>query len=76
VIACLVDSTRITVYGSHFYTAGRLENLPLLAAATASAFLGAFLGSRLMKKVTMRAIQVLVSMMLLGIALALGAGLI
>jgi uncharacterized protein len=76
VIACLVDFTRISVYGSHFYTAGGFENLPLLVAATASAFLGAFVGSRLLKKVTMRAIQLIVSVMLLGIALALGSGLI
>jgi hypothetical protein len=76
VIACLVDFTRISVYGSHFYAAGGNENLPLLVAATASAFLGAFLGSRLMKKVTMRAIQLFVSVMLLSIALALGLGLV
>jgi uncharacterized membrane protein YfcA len=76
VIACLVDSTRILVYSSHFYAAGGLQNLPLLVAATASAFLGAFIGSRLMKKVTMRAIQLLVSAMLFGIAAALGSGLI
>jgi uncharacterized protein len=76
VIACLVDFTRISVYGSHFYAAGGIENLPLLVAATASAFLGAFIGNRLMKKVTMRTIQLIVSVMLFGIALALGSGLI
>ncbi|MGA3115464.1 MAG: sulfite exporter TauE/SafE family protein [Syntrophobacteraceae bacterium] len=76
VIACLVDFTRLSVYGSHFSGAGGAENLPLLAAATASAFLGAFIGARYMKKLTMRAIQVLVAVMLLGIALGLGFGLI
>ena len=75
-ITCLVDFTRIWVYSSHFYTAGGFQNLPLLAAATASAFLGAFIGSRLMKKVTMRNIQLMVSVMLFGIALSLGTGLI
>jgi hypothetical protein len=70
------DFTRIFVYGSHFYAAGGIENLPLLVAATASAFLGAFIGNRLMKKVTMRTIQLIVSVMLSGIALALGSGLI
>ena len=76
VIACLVDFTRLSVYGSHFSLPGGTENLPLLATATASAFLGAFLGARFMKKITMRAIQVLVAVMLLGIALGLGFGLI
>jgi uncharacterized protein len=74
VIACIVDFTRITVYGSHLATAGQIENMPLLAVATISAFFGAFVGNRLMKKVTMRTIQILVSGMLFGIALALGLG--
>jgi hypothetical protein len=74
VVACLVDATRISVYGSHFLAAGGMQNLPLLALATLSAFLGAFAGSRLLKKVTMRGIQVLVSIMLFGIAAALAAG--
>jgi len=76
VIACLVDLTRLGVYGSHLSEARGTENLPLLATATVSAFLGAFLGSRFMKQVTMRAIQVLVAVMLLGIAVGLGLGLI
>jgi uncharacterized protein len=76
VIACIVDFTRISVYGAHYSTAGGMENLSLLAAATLSAFLGAFIGNRLMKKVTMRTIQILVSLMLFAIALGLGSGLI
>ena len=76
VITCMVDFARIFVYSSHFYAANGIQNLPLLAAATVSAFLGAFIGSRLLKKVTMRTVQVLVSVMLFGIALALGAGII
>jgi hypothetical protein len=50
--------------------------MPLLLAATISAFLGAFIGNRLMKKVTMRTIQILVSGMLFGIAFLLGLGII
>jgi uncharacterized membrane protein YfcA len=76
VIACLVDFTRLSVYGSHFSKAGGTGNLALLATAVASAFPGAFLGSRFMKKVTMRSIQILVAVMLPGIAIALGLGLI
>jgi len=76
VIACLVDFTRLSVYGTHFSTAGGTENMPLLVTATISAFLGAFIGSRFMKKVTMRSLQLLVAVMLLGIAVGLGIGLI
>ena len=76
VIACLVDVTRLSVYGPHFFRAGGGENLPLIAAATVSAFLGAFIGSLLMNKVTMRAIQILVAIMLLAIAAGLGLGMI
>jgi uncharacterized protein len=76
VIACMVDFTRLAVYGSHFSKAGGVGNLELLAVATLSAFLGAFIGSRLVQKVTMRAIQILVAIMLFAIALGLGLGLI
>jgi putative Ca2+/H+ antiporter (TMEM165/GDT1 family) len=44
--------------------------------ATIAAFLGATLGKLWIKKVTMRIIQILVSIMLFAIALALGGGLI
>lgn len=75
VIACLVDVSRISVYSSHFSLAGGGHNLLLLAAIVA-AFSGAFIGNRLVKKVTMRTIQVIVSIMLFGIAGALGTGII
>jgi uncharacterized membrane protein YfcA len=38
--------------------------------------MGAFIGNRLAKRVTMRAIQVIVSIMLFAIAVSLGAGII
>jgi hypothetical protein len=41
-----------------------------------SAFIGAWLGNRLLKKVTLRMVQLLVAAMLLAIAGALGSGLI
>ncbi len=75
VIACLVDVTRISVYSSHFSLSSG-ENYLLLLAAIASAFLGALIGNRLIKKVTMRTIQVIVAIMLFGIAAALGTGII
>lgn len=75
VVACLVDVTRISIYSSHFSLA-RGENYLLLLAAIGSAFFGALIGNRLIKKVTMRTIQVIVAIMLFGIAGALGTGII
>jgi uncharacterized protein len=76
VIAALVDAGRLTVYGAHFASTGLGENVPLLAVTTLFAFGGAFLGNRLLKKVTLRTIQVIVGVMLIGLAAGLGSGLI
>jgi hypothetical protein len=51
-------------------------NRGLLTAAVLAAFSGAWLGNRLLKKVTLRMVQLLVAGMLLVIAVALGSGLI
>ncbi len=75
-IACLVDFSRLSVYASRFASASLHENIPLLVSATLSAITGAYLGKKLLKKVTLRGIQVLVAMMLILISLALGTGLI
>lgn len=75
-IACLVDLTRLSVYFGHFALADLSETAGMLLTAILSAFAGSFLGSRLVPKVTMRAIQLLVSGLLFAIALALSAGLI
>ena len=76
VIACLVDFTRLTVYASRFSPANLNENLTLLISATLSAIAGAYFGKKLLKKVTMRNIQLIVAVMLMIISVALGAGLI
>jgi hypothetical protein len=76
VIACLVDVSRLSVYVRHFASSGLQQNTILIIAATCSAFFGAFVGSRLVAKVTMRGIRRVVAMFLFAIALALGNGLI
>jgi uncharacterized membrane protein YfcA len=76
VIACLIDVTRLTVYGGHAMEAGVQQNLLLLGAATVCAFLGAFIGNKLVKKVTLALIQRIVSVCLILIAVALGLGFI
>lgn len=49
-------------------------NMGLIFTATLSAFLGAFLGSRVLRKVTIATVRVLVGCMLLGLAAALCLG--
>ncbi len=76
VIACLVDFTRIAVYASRFTSANLHENLTLLLSATLAAIAGAYFGKKMLKKVTLRSIQLIVAVMLVLISLALGVGLI
>jgi uncharacterized protein len=76
VIACLVDFSRLAVYSAEFPWSRLGGDRYLLLAAIGSAFAGSFLGNRLLKKVTMRFVQLLVTVMLLAIALGLGSGII
>ncbi|MFQ5603278.1 MAG: TSUP family transporter [bacterium] len=73
-ISCIVDITRIFVYSSRFAVEFSQKNTYLLITAIAAAFTGVFIGSRLIKKITMRTVRLLVSILLFGIALALGSG--
>lgn len=76
VVSTFVDFTRLSVYATRFTTSGLTENLLLVASATASAIVGAYIGNKLLKKVTLRFIQVFVAVLLIFLSLALGAGLI
>lgn len=76
VIACLVDLSRLTVYAGHLDAPDVAANAGLLGAATACAFLGAFLGSRLLGKMTIEALHTLVGGMLLALSGLLCAGII
>ncbi len=75
-IACFVDITRIFVYSSHFTSEIIRGNFFLLLAAVLSAFLGATIGNTLLKKMTMKGIQYIVSTFLIFIAIILGLGII
>ena len=81
VAAVVVDLARLGVYGSTFL--GRdLATLrdqggeSLVAAAIAAAWLGSFVGSRLVRSVTLRSVQLLVAAMLVLVAALLAAGLV
>ena len=76
VVSSFVDFTRLAVYATRFTKEGLQENLLIVIIATLAAIAGAFLGNKLLKKVTLKFIQILVAIMLILISLSLGAGLI
>ena len=76
VVSTFVDFTRLSVYASRFTKSGLTDNLTLVICATLSAIAGAYIGNKLLKKVTLKFLQVTVAIMLIIISLALGSGLI
>jgi uncharacterized membrane protein YfcA len=76
VIACLVDVTRLAIYGAHLSSEIVQGNIGILIFAIACAFAGAYLGNLYLKKLTLPIIQRIVSVMLIIIAVLLGAGVI
>jgi len=76
VVSTFVDFTRLSVYATRFTKAGLSNNLTLVVCATLSAIVGAYIGNKLLKKITLRFLQVTIAIMLIIISLALGAGLI
>jgi hypothetical protein len=75
-IALLVDLTRIPVYFFRFESSDLNHHIGLLAITTLAAFGGAFLGKRLMKKVTFRWVQIVVAVLMMGIGMGLILGLL
>ncbi|MCR4319464.1 MAG: sulfite exporter TauE/SafE family protein [Candidatus Brocadiaceae bacterium] len=81
VSAVMVDVSRLTVYGVTFFPKNFaiLKNqvgIGLVTTAILTAFFGSFIGSRLVKKITMRTIQIIVGILLFFVSIMLGVGLI
>lgn len=76
VVSTLVDFTRLGVYATRFSKSGLSNNLTLVVCATLAGITGSFIGNRLLKKVTVKFLQVTVAIMLLVLSLALGTGLV
>jgi uncharacterized membrane protein YfcA len=78
VVSSFVDFTRLGVYIMQ-YDLGILSlgnNTVIVTAATLSAITGAFIGNKLLKKVTIQSLKIFVSIFLLLLSVALGAGII
>lgn len=76
----LVDIVRLVVYGAAFHAGGWAmldgNNGVLVLAATLSAFLGAWFGKKLLKKLTLRFVELTVAVLMVVIGLGLTSGLI
>jgi uncharacterized membrane protein YfcA len=76
VVSTFVDFTRLSVYATRFVKSGLTDNIALVIYATLAAIAGAYIGNKLLKKVTIKYIQILIAIMLIVISLALGLGFI
>lgn len=75
VSAVIVDAARLVVYGASFMASGFAQSQELLApvaVGTICAFIGSFMGKRVLQKVTLRTVQIVVA----GAMLLIGAGLV
>jgi uncharacterized protein len=79
VSAIMVDAARLAVYGASFLTSHFARSQELLAPVAVGAicaFTGAFMGKRMLQKVTLHTVQVVVAVAMLLIGAGLAAGLI
>lgn len=76
VLAVMVDLSRMIVYGTDISLRNESVNWPLVIAASVAAFAGAYLGTKILRKVTLRTVQIIVSALLVLVACGLISGLL
>jgi hypothetical protein len=81
VAAVIVDVSRLLVYGVTFFERdfrllSHQDGLGLVVAGSLAAFIGSYIGSKILDKITLKSLQVFIAVMLLIIAVALGIGVI
>jgi uncharacterized membrane protein YfcA len=74
VLAVMVDLSRIIIYGVSVSAYGDAVEWPLVIGASVSAFAGAYVGAKMLKKVTLRSVQLMVSALLIVVGCGLIAG--
>ena len=74
ILAVMVDMSRMLIYGWEMSGQHQTVQWPLVIAASVSAFMGAYFGSKLFKKITIKAIQIVVSVLLVVVSLGLMSG--
>jgi uncharacterized membrane protein YfcA len=76
VVATLVDMSRLGVYAKGLASQRAQLDYDLLGAAVLSAFLGAVIGNRFLRRLTIQALQRIVGVLLILVALGLVAGIL
>ncbi len=76
VIACFIDVSRISVYAKDILQMGDKLDYPILITATTMAFVGAYIGNKFLKKITIHTIQVVVGVLLIVFSMLLGIGIL
>ncbi len=76
VCSIFIDLTRLSVYSNNFLISDIQSNIGLVGLAAISAMFGSYFGNKLLKKVTLKFIQVFVAIALIFLSVALGLGLI
>ncbi len=76
VIACFIDISRISVYAKDIWQLGDQLNYPMLITASAMAFIGAYIGNKFLKKITIHTIQIVVGVLLIVFSVLLGLGIL
>jgi uncharacterized membrane protein YfcA len=76
VLAVMVDLSRMAVYGADISAHGEAIAWQLVIGASVSAFAGAYVGAKVLKKITLRSVQLIVSALLMVVGGGLIAGLV
>ena len=76
VIACLIDTARLSVYAKGWSKYAAVFDYQLIVAATLSAFVGAYFGSKFLAKITIQTIQNIVASLLFAFAVLLILGIL
>ena len=76
VVSTLVDFTRLSMYATRFQETSLWQSWPVVLCATSAGILGAWLGNKLLKKVTLRFLQILIGILLIILSCCLALGIL